>query len=87
MNFADYRLYNYYKNKLEKEINKIGKDKINKIKNKIISRAKILTDECIQETNPNQAIMVGVGSNPAVKVEKQKNQTCQFLVQGYLYDL
>jgi len=41
-NWADYKLYNYFKNKLKLEVEKLGKEKVEKVKNEIIHESRRL---------------------------------------------
>ena len=42
-NWADYKLYNYFKNKLKLEVEKLGKEKVEKVKNEIIHESRRLS--------------------------------------------
>jgi len=76
LNWADYRLYNYFKNKLHKEIDKIGRSKVTRVKQQIQDRTDQLFDECMEP-----ATTTGWISNPRIKASKAKNQTCTLIVK------
>lgn len=76
LNWADYRLYNYFKNKLHKEINEIGKNRVEQVKAEILERTNQLTAECIE---PDKT--TGWISNPKLKPSHGRNQTCNLIIK------
>jgi len=75
-NWADYRLYDYYKNKLNREVKKIGVEKVQAIVDRITHAAEVITEECLK---PDMS--TGWITAPIVKPEKARNQTCQFMTK------
>ena len=90
-NWADYRLYDYYKNKLNREggrlhsnktfkailVKKIGTEKVQAIVDRITHAAEVITEECLK---PDMS--TGWITAPIVKPEKSRNQTCHFMTKG-----
>ena len=97
LNWADYRLYNYFKNKLHKEsklikfkkkllnnfkVDQIGRSKVNRAKQQIQDRTDQLFDECMEPATTSGWI-----SNPRIKASRAKNQTCTLIVKGFIEKL
>lgn len=91
-NWADYRLYDYFQRKLDREggrqrffllrnkefsVRKIGEEKVNAIVERITHAAQVITEECLK---PDMS--TGWITSPILKPEKARNQTCYFMTKG-----
>lgn len=75
-NWADFRLYEFFRKKLQREIETIGSEKIQLLAEEIASAADQLSKECLKQEESHGWI-----SSPIIKNEMRHNQTCTLMIK------
>ena len=78
LNWADFKLYDYFNRRLDREVLKIGTDKVDYYEKLINKRIDQYKEECLEKDQSTG----GWISSVRLKPEKRKNQTCYLITKG-----
>jgi len=77
LNWADFKLYDYFNRRLDREVQKIAKDKVDYYEKLINKRIDEYKEECLEKDQATG----GWISSIRLKPEKRKNQTCYLITK------